>query len=316
MKIVFMGTPHFAVPSLKLLMESHHHVVGVVTTPDKRAGRGHKIWPSPIKMFAEENNIPVLQPAIFTDVDFIKNLTDWNADLFVIVAFKILPEAVFGLPPKGTVNVHASLLPKYRGAAPINWALINGDSETGVTTFFIEKKVDTGEILLQHKVNIGENTTAGELFEKLAFVGADLLLQTANGIEAGTLFPQKQHGEVTLAPKLVKELGQINWDQSARQIFNLVRGLSPIPSAYSYFKGGYVKILKTALSDLQPDTESKPGAVISIPKNGPIKVQTVYGVIDIIEIQPQGKKVQTAGEFIRGYRVKEGDLFGDLSSAE
>ena len=316
MNIVFMGTPAFAVPSLKLLLQSHHKIVGVITTPDKPAGRGNKILSSPVKICAEENGIPVLQPDNFKDPSFLDSLTDWKADLFLVVAFKILPEEVFGIPTKGTVNLHASLLPKYRGAAPINWALINGDSGSGVTTFFIEKKVDTGEILLQEKVALSNNMTAGELHDLLANVGAKVLLETTSGIETGTLVPQKQVGEVTLAPKLTKELGNINWNNSADDIHNLIRGLSPVPCAFSHFNNGYVKILKSALSNVHSEDQTGPGRVISVPKNGPVHVQTGKGVIEIIEIQPQGKKAQSAGEFIRGYRVKEGDLFGELSNVQ
>jgi methionyl-tRNA formyltransferase len=311
MKIVFMGTPTFAVPSLKLLQQSQHTIVGIVTTPDKPAGRGKKIMSSAVKAYAEENNLPLLQPTFFKDKNFINSLASWNADLFLVVAFKILPKEVFEIPPKGTANLHASLLPKYRGAAPINWALMNGETDSGVTTFFIEKKVDTGEILLQEKVQLLKDMTAGDLHDILADVGAKILVETADRIKEGNLVPQKQDGNVTLAPKLTKELGQINWDRSAQELHNLIRGLSPVPSAYSNFSGSYVKILRSSLTIDLSLPKNKSGQVVSVPKNGPIKVQTGNGILDILEIQPQGKKAQTAGEFIRGYRVKEGDRFGD-----
>lgn len=309
MRIVFMGTPAFAIPSLQLLIQSHHQLVGIVTNPDKPAGRGNKIIASPVKRFGEEQDIPVLQPTDFLDQGFLSQLKAINADLFLVVAFKILPAEVFELPPRGTVNLHASLLPKYRGAAPINWALINGEKETGVTTFFIEKNVDTGEILLQEKVSVGEDMTAGELHDLLAEVGARVLLKTADGLESGELVAIKQSGEVTRAPKLTKELGAVDWSKPAGSIHNLIRGLSPVPSAFTHYQGTYLKLLRSALARDIDNRDAEPGTIVAVPKNGPLAIQTGHGVLNILQLQPQGKKVLTAGEFIRGYRIQVGEKF-------
>jgi methionyl-tRNA formyltransferase len=306
-----MGTPYFAIPCLKLLSE-HHEIVGVVTTPDKPAGRGKKLAASPIKVYAEEYGFPVLQPDKFKDEGFLSQLKALNADFFAVVAFKILPKQVFEMPPKGTVNLHASLLPKYRGAAPINWALINGDKESGVTTFFIEKNVDTGEILLQEKVDLCENMTAGELHDLLSEVSAKLLLETANGVADGSLTPQKQTDDVTLAPKLTKELGLVDWTKSSVEIHNLIRGLSPIPCAYSFYNEKYIKISKSSIAAVF-DNSAQPGTVIEVSKNGPIKIKCGQGAVNLHTIQPQGKKMLSAGEFIRGYRVEIGQQLGEKS---
>lgn len=307
MKIVFMGTPKFAVPSLTALLASEHDVVGVVTVPDKPAGRGRKLRPSAIKEKALEQNLPVLQPEKMKDEDFLSDLSAWDADLFVVVAFRILPEVVFSMPPKGTFNLHASLLPKFRGAAPINWALINGEKESGLTTFFLDKTVDTGEILLQESTPLTDDMTAGELHDRLSEMGADLVLKTVNGIADASLQPQKQIGHVTLAPKLTKELEQIDWQKSARDIHNLVRGLSPYPGSSTMFRDKNLKILRTKITGLDSSTE--PGRIISIGKNGPIDVQTSDGVLSILEVKPEGKKIMSAGDFHRGARLEVGERF-------
>ncbi len=304
-----MGTPHFAIPSLKALIASHHEIVAVVTVPDKTAGRGNKLRPSPVKSFAIEHGIPVLQPENFKDTEFLNSLQSFAADMFLVVAFKILPEEMFLMPPKGTVNLHASLLPAYRGAAPINWAIIYGEKETGVTTFFIEKKVDTGEILLQRKMKIPPDMTAGEVHDQLAIIGANVLLETANRLENGTLHPRKQLGKITQAPKLTKELCRIEWTKSAADIHNLVRGLSPIPASFTFYKNLYIKVFRTKEAKTILDA-GLPGEIVAAPKNGPIDVKTGKGVISLLEIQPQGKRMMTAGEFIRGYRIKKGDTLG------
>jgi len=310
MKIVFMGTPDFAIPSLKLLLQSQHRVVAVVTATDKPAGRGKQLRASPVKVFAQEIGLPVLQPEKLKSPDFLQQLSAFRADLFVVVAFRILPAVVFEMPPAGTVNLHASLLPKYRGAAPINWALIKGETKTGVTTFFIEEKVDTGQILLQREVPISGDMTAGELHDLLASVGAEVLLETIDGLQAGTLKPVPQVGEATSAPKLSKELGLIDWTQSAITIHNLVRGLSPIPGSYTFFNGRMIKIIKSKVSDERQSSGLAPGSVVQAGKNGPLDVQTGRGVLSLLELQPANKRVMTVAEFIRGYRVKPADRFG------
>ena len=243
MKIVFMGTPDFAVPSLKILAQ-HHQVCAVVTVPDKPAGRGQKMRQSDIKKTAIALNIPVLQPESLKDPDFIEQLKSFNAELFFVVAFRILPAVVFTLPSKGTINLHASLLPSFRGAAPINWALINGEKQTGVTTFFIEEKVDTGKILLQQSLDITPNMTAGELHDALAELGAEVVLNTVNGIDNETLSAVIQEGTVTQAPKITKEICEIDWSKSALDIHNFIRGLSPYPAAFTWYKNKNLKNYK------------------------------------------------------------------------
>ena len=308
MKLVFMGTPEFAVPSLKTLVDSEHEVVGVVTVPDKPAGRGQKLRPSAVKLAALEGGLPVLQPEKLKDERFVAELSSWGADLFVVVAFRILPEIVFDMPPQGAINLHASLLPKYRGAAPINWALIHGEKESGVTTFYIEKRVDTGEILLQKSVSVPENMTAGELHDQLARLGAEVVLQTVNGIAANRLKPQKQVGEITLAPKLTKELEKIDWRQSVQELHNLVRGLSPFPASSAKFRGKLIKILRTVKSATN-DHDVTPGSIVGFSKNGPIDVQTGDGVLSILRVKPEGKKAMSAGDFMRGAHLEIGERF-------
>ncbi len=303
-----MGTPDFAVPSLKTLIDSEHQVVGVVTGPDKPAGRGKKLRPSAVKRTALEFSLPLLQPEKFRDPDFLEELQSWNADLFVVVAFRILPEVVFAMPPKGTFNLHASLLPRYRGAAPINWALINGDKESGVTTFFLERDVDTGQMLLQRSVPLNEDMTAGELHDLLAQVGAELVLQTVNCIADGSCKPRPQVGEATKAPKLTPELGHINWQWDARRLHNLIRGLAPIPGCYSSFRDKRIKILRSSVVD-ENETKGDPGTVVAVVKNGPIHVQTGSGVLALLELKPEGKKLMTAADFARGSRIEEGQVF-------
>ena len=233
-----MGTPQFAVVSLNKLLAADKNVVAVVTASDKPAGRGLKLQASPVKKVALMAHLPVLQPDKLSDPDFIQKLSTFKADLFVVVAFRILPESVFTMPPKGTVNLHGSLLPKYRGAAPINWAIINGESETGVTTFFIRKEVDTGNIIATRAIPITANMTAGELHDFMAEVGADLLLETIRKIESATVKTTEQDETLsTKAPKIHREDCIINFNQSAQNVHNFIRGLSPYPAAYTYLKG-------------------------------------------------------------------------------
>ncbi len=308
MKIVFMGTPEFAVPCFNTLL-NHHDIIGVVTVPDKPAGRGRKLKASAIKQAALDAGIPVAQPEDLKSADFINQLKEWNADLYAVVAFRILPEIVFTIPPKGTVNLHASLLPQLRGAAPINWALINGDNQSGVTTFFIERKVDTGNILLQQSVELTPYTTAGELHDKLSGTGAQVLLDTCNGIEENTLKAQPQKGEVTLAPKITKELCNIDWNQSAENIHNLIRGLSPFPGAFSYLDGKQVKIIKTDFSnDIKKD--SFPGRISQTGK-AEILVETIKGTLIIKELKPEGKRSMAVEEYLRGNSLESGKIFGE-----
>jgi len=310
MRIVFMGTPEFALPSLELLLKSEHQVVGVVTQPDKPKGRGLKLSASPVREFAEKQNIKVLTPEDLKSEEFYQALSELKPDLIAVVAFRILPERIFSLPPFGTVNLHASLLPKYRGAAPINWAIIKGEKKTGVTTFFIQKKVDTGNIILQREVEILPDETYGELSLKLSQVGAEVLLETINLIEKkeAKTHPQNEL-EATPAPKITDELCKIDWSRPAEEVNNLIRGVSPTPGAFTFFRGKILKIYKTEKVPEQNDL-SEPGRIIGADKSMGILVQTGRGILKLKELQLEGKKKITADEFLRGYRIEAGEKLG------
>lgn len=302
-----MGTPEFAIPSLEKLCDSHHKVIAVVTGPDKPVGRGLKLSPTPVKRIAEEHGIPVFMPDKLADESFVAQLKRISADLFVVVAFRILPASVYTIPPKGTINLHASLLPYYRGAAPINWAIINGEKETGVTTFFIEEKVDTGEWILQRKVAIKDDETAGELHDKLNEIGAAVLLETINLIETGTAPRIKQHGEITKAPKISKEICRINWSKDAISIHNLIRGLSPFPRAFTLFHGEEFKIIGAKIVTEKSISNSQPGEIITVEKDR-FFVATGNGVVAITEVQPENKRRMTTSEYLRGHPVVVGEM--------
>jgi len=308
MKIVFMGTPEFAIPSLEKLYHSPYEVVAIVTGPDKPVGRGQRLASTPIKRLAQGWNLPIFTPEKLSDETFITEIKKYSADLFVVVAFRILPVSVFTIPHRGTINLHASLLPKYRGAAPINWSIINGEKETGVTTFFIEEKVDTGEWILQQKVIIGDEETAGELHDRLALLGADVLLETVNFIAQGTAPRIKQVGEVTKAPKITKEICHIDWAKDAVTIFNLIRGLSPFPRAFSYFKGEEFKICCSKIESLDSSLTAQPGEIIAVDKDK-ILAATGNGVLAITEIQPENKRRMSVADYVRGHSVSVGEKF-------
>ncbi len=307
MKIVFMGTPEFAIPSLKKIHNSEHELVAVVTGPDKPVGRGQKLKSTPVKSLVNQWGVPVLTPENLSDQGFVDELKSFSADLFVVVAFKILPTSVFTVPPKGTINLHASLLPKYRGAAPINWAIINGEKESGVTTFFIEEKVDTGEWILQKKVPIEEDTTAGELHDKLSVVGADLLMDTIHLIDQGTASPTKQTGEITKAPKITKELCHIDWKKDVHSIYNVIRGLYPYPKAFTFLNGKQFKICQSEIHSEQV-SGANPGEIVRIKKDE-IFVATGEGILVIKKIQPENKSPMSVAEYLRGNVVRVGDNF-------
>lgn len=299
-----MGTPEFAVASLDALLQAGLNIVAVVTAPDKPAGRGQKISESAVKKYAVEKSIPVLQPVKLKDPEFIAQLRSFSADLQVVVAFRMLPEVVWNMPPKGTINLHASLLPDYRGAAPINWAVINGEKQTGVTTFFLQHEIDTGDILFSDTVEIGKNETAGELHDKLMTTGALLLVKTVQAIEKGEYeeTPQREliSSEPKHAPKIFKEDCQINWDEDVLKVYNLIRGLSPYPSAYSSLNGKTIKIYQADILDGVPDTV--PGEYISDGKTY-LRFACRNGYIDVKELQIEGKKKMYIDEFLRGYRL-------------
>ncbi|MCI0513138.1 methionyl-tRNA formyltransferase [candidate division KSB1 bacterium] len=308
MKIVFMGTPEFAIPSLQAILDSPHQVVAVVTVTDKPTGRGLKVMASPIKQLALENNLPILQPEKLRDPQFIAELTQLQADLFVVIGFRLLPEEVFSIPPLGTINVHASLLPRYRGAAPINWAIIRGETITGITIFYIDKTLDTGHLLIQERVPIKPDDHAGLLHDKLAVIGAEILIDVLDLIQEGkaTVFPQE--GDVTLAPKITREICKIDWQASAVTIHNLVRGLSPTPGAFTSFAGKILKIFTTQIITYESSHQAPPGTIVDLnQKSGLIAIATGNGVLALQELQLEGKKCMSSAEFLRGCRLKIGD---------
>jgi methionyl-tRNA formyltransferase len=304
MRIVFMGTPTFAVPSLKILLDNNQSVVAVVTVPDKPQGRGQKIIPSPIKSFALQHNLTILQPESLNDHRFISQIEGFEPDLLVVVAFRILPKEVFTIPKHGAINLHASLLPKYRGAAPIQWAIINGEKETGVTTFFLQETVDTGNIILQARVPIGPDETYGELHDRLADVGAEIVLHTVRLIELGKATPHPQsEAEATPAPKISKEQCRIDWKKSAQQIHNLVRGLSPSPCAFTMHGDKSLKVYRTKI--VEHTSLESAGTVCEANKR--LVVATGSGCLELVDVQIEGKRRMTAEEFLRGYRLRKGD---------
>ena len=298
MNIIFMGTPDFSIPSLKTLIESKHNVLAVVTAPDKQRGRGRKVSFTPVKVFAIKNNLPVLQPErLKNNLGFIEELKQYDADLFVVVAFRILPPDVFEIPKYGSFNLHASYLPKYRGAAPIQWALINGETETGLTTFKLAEKVDTGNIYLQMKIEIKPDDNLETLHDKLSAEGAKSVLDTVNLIESGDFVLQEQDNSLaTPAPKITKEVAKINWNKPAYQIHNLIRGLSPIPGAFFEYEGKLIKIYKTEIvgrEDLTPleFDQTKKELIVGCGQKA----------LRILELQQEGKKRMGIEEFLRGF---------------
>mgnify|MGYP003862438583 CR=1 FL=1 len=302
MRIVFMGSPDFAVPSLEILVKNGFDVVGVITTPDKPAGRGLHITQSAVKQFAVANNLNALQPVKLKDPQFLDELKSLKPDLQVVVAFRMLPEAVWGLPKLGTINLHGSLLPDYRGAAPINWAIINSETETGVTTFFIEKEIDTGKIIFQEKIPISMDETAGELHDRMMHLGAALILKTVQAIEKEEAPALKQSQTISskVAPKLTREGCQINWQQSAVEVFNFIRGLSPHPGAWTMLDGKVFKIYRATKFFKTPDMPA--GTFLFSEKD--LKITTPDGFIIPKEVQLEGKKRMSIEEFLRGMSKK------------
>lgn len=311
--IVFMGTPDFAVASLEAICDNDINVVGVITAPDKPAGRGKKIQSSAVKKYAVKNNIgPILQPANLKDVKFQSDLKDLEADLFVVVAFRMLPESIWSMPGLGTINLHASLLPNYRGAAPINWAVINGEKKSGVTTFFIEKEIDTGKIIRQEEVKIESTDSAGTLHDKLMKTGAHLLVQTIKNIEAGCYEVIHQDvlakSELISAPKIFKEDCRINWNKPVKDVYNLIRGLSPYPAAYTEFTDGEntalsFKIFESSIADTEGKPK-KPGEII-YQGTKQIMIGCSDGYIEVHSLQQAGKKRIDTESFLRGFTNKE-----------
>jgi methionyl-tRNA formyltransferase len=311
LRIVFMGTPDFAMASLDALVKAKCNIAGVITAPDKPAGRGMKITESAVKKYAFRHHLKLLQPEKLKNPEFLHELKELNADLQVVVAFRMLPEAVWNMPPMGTINVHASLLPQYRGAAPINWVLINGEKETGITTFKLQHEIDTGNILLQEKIEIGENETVGELHDRLKELGAKVLLDTVKGLADGSLIetPQAQllpaqvsggdRQTLVPAPKITTATCRIDWTKSIHEIHNLIRGLSPYPAAFTELGDKMIKIFRSEKENLLPTT--KTGRWESDGKTY-LKFAAGDGYIHLKDVQLEGKKRMGIEDFLRGYR--------------
>jgi methionyl-tRNA formyltransferase len=310
MRIVFMGTPEFAVPSLAALLRSDHTVVGVVTQPDRPKGRGQELAESPIKQLAARHKIPILQPLKMKDPGFLDTLSAWKPDLMVVAAFgRILPKIILDVPPRHCINVHASLLPKYRGAGPIQWAIIRGERETGVTTMLMDEGMDTGAILLQEKVPIAPDDTAGTLSSKLAGVGGRLLIETLAGLQNGTVTPRPQDSSrATMAPLLKKEDGLLDWTMPAPDLANRVRGLSPWPGAYTYLGEDRWVIWKAVIPD-RSAAVMPPGTIVDATKEG-LAIATGSGLLRIVEFQPANSRRMSAGQYLAGHPLAAGMRLG------
>ena len=305
LKIVFLGTPEFAVESLDKLVSNDFNIVSVVTMPDKQAGRGHQTIYSDVKKYALEKGLKILQPQNLKSPEFIDELKKLNADLFIVIAFRMLPEIVWTMPQLGTFNLHASLLPKYRGAAPINWAVINGDTETGVTTFFLKHEIDTGDIIQQKSIKIGENENVGSVHDRLMHLGAEMVLETVNNIITNSITPKPQpQGEYMPAPKIFKETCKIDWNHSRESIRNLIRGLSPYPAAWTEVsdatgKVHQLKIYESAICNDIDDSNMNIGDIKILKKRMAVKCSN--GLLEITELQLAGKKRMETQAFLLGY---------------
>jgi len=312
LRIVFFGTPQFAVESLDRLLREGYNVVGVVTMPDKPAGRGHRIYQSDVKRYAVEHDLPLLQPVSLKDEAFVEQLRAWNAQLFIVIAFRMLPQVVWAMPPLGTFNLHASLLPRYRGAAPINWAVMNGDTVTGVTTFFLKHEIDTGDIIGQRSIPISRTDNAGTVHDRLMMLGADMVQQTVADIIAGTVHPVPQDTLLTAgqqptpAPKIFKDTCRINWQWPAERVYNHVRGLSPYPAAWSTLVDASgnvltdIKIFET--NEPQASDNAVPAGTI-VADGKTLRVACADGWLTVLSLQQAGKRRMAADEFMRGTRL-------------
>ncbi len=321
MIVLFMGTPDFAEESLKSIYDAGYEVVSVVTNPDRPKGRGMKMIASPVKEFAVSKSIPVLQPEkIRGNVEFLEQVKSLNPDIAVVVAYgKILPKELLELPKLGSINVHGSLLPQYRGAAPIQWSVINGDEQTGITTMYMDEGMDTGDMILQEAISIGSEETTGELWDRMAKLGGKLLVETLDKIQAGTAQRIKQPENSTYAPMLEKSMAQIDWNKSAKELHNLIRGLNPIIGAYTYFNNKKIKIWKSKVVQIDeycnPDeciaksiNKKVPGQVVSTKPS--LVIYTGDGYLEILEVQPENSKKMSARDFLNGTKILEGDILG------
>ncbi|MDL2211043.1 methionyl-tRNA formyltransferase [Bacteroides sp. OttesenSCG-928-M17] len=316
-RIVYMGTPDFAVEPLRRLVEGGYNVVGVITMPDKAVGRSHsQLQASPVKQYAVAHGLPVLQPEKLKDETFLSELRDWNADLQIVVAFRMLPEVVWDMPRLGTFNLHASLLPQYRGAAPINWAVINGETETGITTFFLTHEIDTGEVIQQVRVPITENDNAGTVHDKLMMLGGDLVVDTVNALQNGTIksIPQseiKVDGELLPAPKIFKETCHIEWTQPLKNVYDFVRGLSPYPAAWTELQSTDEKrtTVKVYEAEMLPQAHDLLPGTIRTDGKSFLHIAAPGGFLVIKSLQISGKKRLNTDELLRGFKFAEGDRF-------
>lgn len=310
MRIVFMGTPDFAVETLKEIIASKHECIGVYTQPDRRSGRGKKVHFSPVKEIAVEAGIPVYQPRKIKESEHVEELKGLNPDLIVVVAYgQILSQEILDIPKFGCINVHASLLPKYRGAAPIHWAIIDGEKETGVTTMQMDIGLDTGDMLLKGKIDITENMTMGELHDELAAIGGKLLIDTLDKLEDGSLEPEKQEdSQSNYAPMLGKDDEKIDWNKTSEEIHNKIRGMNPWPGVHSYLNGKRIKFNSSQIVDIESAGENV-GEIVEINSDG-LVVQCKKGSILIKKLQPEGKKSMHARDFANGYKISENEIFG------
>lgn len=307
MKIVFFGTPGFAVPSLRALIEADHTVMAVVTQPDRVKGRGHILSRPPVKEFAVSQGIPVLQPAGIRSEEFFKGLADMTPDMIVVVAYgRILPSEILHLPPRGCINVHASLLPGYRGAAPIQWSIVRGEIKTGVTTMLMDEGLDTGDILLMEETAILPEDNALVLGERLSAMGADLLIRTIRGLENGSVKPVPQTGESTYAPIIKKEDGRIDWNLSAVDLHNLIRGFYPWPSGQCMLEGEKLTVISSLVAD--ENMQLPAGSIVKI-SGSELHVATGRGILALLEVKPEGKKIMTGAAYANGRRLREGMTF-------
>lgn len=320
LRILFMGTPEFAVESLKALVENGYNVVGIVTMPDKPAGRGYKLQPSPVKQYALQQGLTVLQPEKLKDEEFLNELKQLNVDLQIVVAFRMLPEVVWSMPPKGTFNLHSSLLPQYRGAAPINWAIINGEKETGVTTFFLSHEIDTGKIIFQEKTMIDDTDNAETVHDRLMVMGAQLVLKTVDAILEGNVQPIPQDklfrdvSELKTAPKIFKEDCQIDWSKSAKEIFNFIRGLSPYPAAWTELlssdsDGEKLRLKLFAGEPIKNEAHDLLPGSLSTDNKTYLDVVVKDGFLRITELQLTGKRRMSIIDFLNGYRFEKNARF-------
>jgi methionyl-tRNA formyltransferase len=310
MRIIFFGTPEFAVPSLQALLDAGEEILSVVTQPDRVKGRGHKLSQPPVKEYALSKGLSVIQPPDIRSPGFYEELSCLKPDIIIVVAYgKIVPPSLLRLPPLGCVNVHGSLLPHYRGAAPIQWALINGEEKTGITTMLMDEGLDTGDMLLTEEVAVDEEDNAHTLSQRLAKVGASLLVKTLKGLQNNVIKPVPQSGEATYAPPLKKEDGRIDWSLSARAIFNLIRGTFPWPGAYSNLNGEKLHIIKAKAEN---HSLKGPAGRIEQITGSDIRVSTGTGTLVVAEVKPEGKKIMTAGAFAHGRHLREGAVFETL----